>query len=107
MVTAQCLKKTAGKCDHNMEVLWLKDSRGRKLPVSTHCEYCYNKIWSDGPIDLLKENRAAIAAGVKTDGATEDGTIADGAIRFTFDFFQADLSEPARIGKFFFDWSNW
>ena len=88
MVTALCLKKTSGKCDHKKEVLWLKDSRGRNLPVSTHCDYCYNKIWSDEPIDLMKENNSAAQAGIR---------------RYIFDFFQADLSEPVRVGKNFFN----
>lgn len=53
MVTAQCQKKAAGKCDHQSENLWLEDRQGRKLPVSTHCDYCYNKIWSHQPIDRV------------------------------------------------------
>ena len=53
MVSAQCVKKSQGLCDHRRELLYLEDRRGRRLPVTTHCRDCVNQIWQDRPRDLI------------------------------------------------------
>ena len=40
-------------CDHRQEILYLSDRKGRRLPVVTHCDRCYNTIWTDRPINLI------------------------------------------------------
>ena len=53
MRSANCLKKTRHACDHRQEILYLSDRKGRQLPVVTHCDRCYNTIWTDRPINLI------------------------------------------------------
>ncbi len=60
MRSAQCIKKTRGGCDHRQGVLFLEDSRKRRLPVVSHCAYCYNSIWTDRPRDLIGEEYGAL-----------------------------------------------
>ena len=40
----------------------LEDSRKRRLPVVSHCAYCYNSIWTDRPRDLIGEEYGALLA---------------------------------------------
>ena len=61
MISAQCPKATLSRCDHQREVLRLRDSSGGKKDdfwVSTHCdpEYCYTQIYSDTVRDLIGED---------------------------------------------------
>ncbi len=51
MVSAQCVNKNSKKCTKIPEQFFLKDGKGRKLPVSTHCRECFNMIWTDKPRD--------------------------------------------------------
>lgn len=51
MVSAQCVKMTSGRCDGKPDHLYLKDGKGRMLPVTTHCRQCYNTIWKDEIFD--------------------------------------------------------
>ncbi|MCD7725906.1 MAG: U32 family peptidase [Clostridiales bacterium] len=58
MVTANCLKKTSGRCRGGEEAgggrgqSGLKDRYGRVFPVETHCEHCYNIIYNSVPYSL-------------------------------------------------------
>ena len=52
MISAQCLKKTTGKCDHQPGRLLLGD-QDRSMIVSNHCDRCYNLIWQDKPRNLI------------------------------------------------------
>lgn len=91
MVSAQCQKKMAGRCDHRNEALWLSDRRKRKLLVSTHCDFCYNKIWSHEPGNLIGEDLG------KNVGAVS---------RFTFDFYLADRQVPEKLLDRFLWWEE-
>ena len=84
MVSAQCLNMTRGRCNPGGGILRLRDPRGRILPVSTHCAYCYNRIWSHEPVDLKDIIPESLAAAIP-------GT--------AFDFFGADPSLPGLIRK--------
>lgn len=64
MKSAQCIKKTRGGCDRRQEVLFLEDKKKRRLPVVSHCRYCYNTIWSDTPRNLLGEEEGAFVRGL-------------------------------------------
>lgn len=69
MVTANCLKKTSGRCvKANGAAVRseLKDRYGTIFPVETNCEHCYNIIYNSVPYSLhgkQKEIRR-IGAGV-------------------------------------------
>lgn len=65
MQSAQCLKKTTGRCDQTPEHLYLKDKKGRRLSVTTHCQACYNLIWQAEPRNLIGENLSDCSAGIK------------------------------------------
>ena len=52
MVSANCLKKTAARCDHKPEYMKLRDRRMMEMPVKTHCTFCYNTIYNAAPLSL-------------------------------------------------------
>ena len=58
MVSAQCLKKTAGNCDRREECLVLKDRNGAEMPVKNHCTFCTNVILNADPLWLGGEQDA-------------------------------------------------
>ena len=53
MISAQCLKKTTGNCDHRPGIFRLQRDKGISMPVSTHCRGCYNLIWKDRPLNRI------------------------------------------------------
>lgn len=64
MVSANCLKKTAGKCNKTPEMVMLKDRYGKRFPVYTDCRCCYNVIYNSVPLSLHK-----LFCGTGADGA--------------------------------------
>ncbi len=56
MQSVQCIKKTKNVCDGKEELFWLTDAKRRKLPVTSHCRFCYNLIWQDEPRNLIGED---------------------------------------------------
>lgn len=55
MVSAQCLKKTTGKCNHRQEVTYLQDRTKVRMPVKSVCPYCYNVIYNGFAMCLFDE----------------------------------------------------
>ncbi len=55
MVSAQCLKKTTGKCNHKEEITYLQDRTRVRMPVKSVCPYCYNVIYNGYAMSLLEE----------------------------------------------------
>ena len=55
MISAQCIKKTCGKCDKNSSFVKLKDRYGKYFPTKTFCDFCYNVIYNSVPTGLLEE----------------------------------------------------
>lgn len=55
MLSAQCIKKTSGKCNHTQEVIKIKDRFNKEFPVKSCCDYCYNIIYHYCPTNLLEE----------------------------------------------------
>lgn len=53
MISAQCIKKTTGCCDHKPEVVKLKDRTGKEMPVKNHCNFCSSTIYNASPLSLL------------------------------------------------------
>lgn len=52
MVTANCLAKTAGKCNKMAKDMVLIDRYRHEFPVQNVCEHCYNIIWNCIPMSL-------------------------------------------------------
>ncbi len=92
MLTANCLKMTAGNCSKGEGVkrqLLLKDRRGETFPVEINCEHCYNVIYNCVPYSLqgAKKERERIGAdALRYDFTAEDGVqcakILEGAYPF-------------------------
>lgn len=63
MITANCIKKTAGECRTDGKV-WIKDRYGTDFPVETNCVHCYNIIYNSVPysLHLQKKETAGIGA---------------------------------------------
>lgn len=55
MVSANCLKKTAGRCEKRPEVVMLKDRYGKQFPVAPDCRCCYNVTYNSVPLSLHKQ----------------------------------------------------
>lgn len=91
MQSAQCLKKTTGRCNKTPEQLYLRDKKGRKLPVTTHCRDCYNLIWQDVPMSLIGEDLEGFSSHVK---------------RHRFDLFLLDEAEVEARKREYLDWSR-
>lgn len=53
MVSAQCIRKTMEGCTGKPELLYLKDRKGKEMPVRNQCRFCYNTIYNESPMSLL------------------------------------------------------
>lgn len=53
MVSAQCIRKTTEGCTGKPELLFLKDRKGKEMPVRNQCRFCYNTIYNESPMSLL------------------------------------------------------
>lgn len=67
MITANCLKKTAGICGADIDgggMLSLKDRKSQTFPVEINCNHCYNVIYNAVPYSLhgAKKERERIGA---------------------------------------------
>lgn len=55
MRTANCIKKTFGKCNHKNEVITIKDRTQKEISVFNQCEVCENTIYNSIPLSLHGE----------------------------------------------------
>ena len=55
MVSAQCVKKTCGTCDHQSGTVQLKDRYGNHFMTKSFCDFCYTVIYNSVPTSLLEE----------------------------------------------------
>ncbi len=62
MVTANCIKKTTGKCSHERGLTLLEDRYGKQFPVYSDCLCCYNIIYNSVPLSLHRQLRSQIPA---------------------------------------------
>ena len=98
MVTANCLKKTFGACDHQSGKAVLTDRDGRRMTVLCQCRFCGNVILNPVPLDLA-------------DRMQEIFLLSPGSIRLQFTFEDAErtrevirrfseaLLSPESVGK--------
>ena len=66
MITANCIRKTAGRCDGGKSpepYLFLKDRYEVTFPVEINCVHCYNIIYNSVPCSLHTQYHAADKAG--------------------------------------------
>ena len=73
MITANCIKKTAGHCNagynrlNNLtetdESMRIRDRYGTNFPVETNCRHCYNIIYNSVPYSLHLQTKEILRAG--------------------------------------------
>ncbi len=66
MVTANCLRKTAGICppgEKDRRQIYLKDRYQTTFPIIANCEHCYNIIYNSVPYSLHTSQKEAMRVG--------------------------------------------
>lgn len=61
MVSAGCIRKTTGYCNHSDEPVILTDRKGISFTAACCCKYCYNVIYNSLPCYLL-DKKAQISS---------------------------------------------
>lgn len=64
MVSAQCLKKTCGSCDHRSGKVWMKDRYGQRFLTKCFCDFCYNVIYNSIPTGFVREAGEILEMGI-------------------------------------------
>lgn len=90
MVTANCIKKTMGKCSHLPGMSTLKDRYGKQFPVYTDCLCCYNILYNSVPLSLHKlfSEKTHLADHFRLDFTTEEKQEALQIIRYFSDILE-------------------
>ncbi len=57
MVSAQCIRKTTGKCTKEMGFLKMTDRKQKEFTVKNCCDYCYNIIYNAEALSLLDQKQ--------------------------------------------------
>lgn len=55
MVTANCVRKTMGKCGKKRGITLMEDRYGKRFPVYSDCLCCYNVIYNSVPLSLHRQ----------------------------------------------------
>lgn len=66
MISAQCIKKTCGKCDKKSGFVKLKDRYGNYFLTKTFCDFCYNVIYNSVPTGFLEEAQQILGEGFES-----------------------------------------
>ena len=88
MITAGCVKKTAGRCTHaEKEMFRIEDRKGMQFPVRCICGHCSNVIYNSLPLSLhtfvkKKDPLLMSAAGWILSFTTESGEETESILRF-------------------------
>ncbi len=103
MITANCLRKTTGKClkngkieknDYAQEVpVPLIDRMGKEFPVYTNCRHCYNVIYNSVPLSLHKK-MGKEEGKYRLDFTTEDAQETKRILQYFCDIYQNPGTEP-------------
>ena len=113
MVTAGCVRRTAGQCAGSGAGMrqvsrtgrfWeLRDRRGKLFPVQLCCEECGNVIYNTVPLSLhgqLGDRGPARAGSLLCAFTTENGTETGEILRFFRDPAGASMPESLRRGEY-------
>lgn len=60
MTTANCIKKTMGKCDNGDSVMEIKDRYGIKFPIRNNCKTCTNIIYNGKILSLISQSNEVL-----------------------------------------------
>ena len=99
MVSANCVKKTAARCDHKAEYMQLRDRRMMDMPVRTHCTFCYNTIYNAAPLSLsgvageLRELKLGAVRLLLTNENAEQSRAAVRSLHHSFVLGERDVAE--------------
>lgn len=63
MQTANCIKKSFGRCDQTDEVITIRDRMGKNIYIATQCEACENTVYN-GVVLSLHHEKDMISADV-------------------------------------------
>ncbi len=85
MVTANCVRKTAGRCLRSRQDNYgtlddktgIRDKKGVRFPVYTDCMHCYNVIYNSVPLNLsghMKEIKKLDVSAYRLDFVYENGS---------------------------------
>lgn len=55
MITANCVRKTMGKCGGERGITLMEDRYGKSFPVYSDCLCCYNVIYNSVPLSLHRQ----------------------------------------------------
>lgn len=58
MLTANCIKKTSGYCDHKNRLHKIRDDKGNIFYEQAFCERCYNVIYNGVPFHIIDKCHA-------------------------------------------------
>ena len=74
MVSEQCVYKEARGCGRRAEgcQILLKDRKGEKMMVRSHCRLCYSEILSEKPLYLLNKKAPAPHARIQFTVESDD-----------------------------------
>ncbi|MCF0146203.1 MAG: U32 family peptidase [Eubacterium sp.] len=108
MVSAQCPKKTFGRCDKNHGWTTLTDRTGAEFPVFSDCSLCGSTVFNSLPTSLIREKQAVSHLGcssgrlVFTDESPEDTSYAADAFGQVFlsDMHESDADKQGRSDKY-------
>ncbi len=76
MVTANCIRKTTGRCSREEGYLYLRDRYQKRFTVQTCCAGCYNVIYNSAPLflaDKAEEIRRLEPGELRLDFTIESG----------------------------------
>lgn len=55
MVTANCIRKTEGRCERREGYLYIRDRCQKQFAVRSCCRCCYNVIYNSAPLFLADQ----------------------------------------------------
>lgn len=99
MITANCLKKTMGKCDGTPGIVTLTDRYEKQFPVYTDCHCCYNIIYNSVPLSLHR----MVAGNGQLLKKARDGRERCFPGNFRLDFTVESREESLRVIRYFHD----
>lgn len=96
MISAGCLQKTTGECDHFPKWNKLTDRYQKQFPVYNDCTYCYNIIYNCVPLSLHKLfDKEGIRPSVcRLDFTVEEGKEAGKILAYFNKIIKGNYAEP-------------